>query len=63
MQPTRPALLLPTVWLVAYRVVVSCRRSLQDGNTTNEEVLRAMVLDGAVDEDAVDADVFDIVDK
>jgi hypothetical protein len=36
---------------------------LQDGKTTNEEVLRAMVLDGAVDEDAVDADVFDIFDK
>ena len=36
---------------------------LQDGKTTSEEVLRAMVLDGAVDDDAVDADVFDVFDK
>lgn len=42
---------------------VPCRWALQDGKTTNEEVLRAMVLDGAVDDDAVDSDVFDIVDK
>lgn len=35
----------------------------QDGKTTSEEVLRAMVLDGAVDDDAVDADVFDVFDK
>jgi hypothetical protein len=35
----------------------------QDGKTTTEEVLRAMVLDGAVDDDAVDADVFDVFDK
>lgn len=36
---------------------------LQDGKTTSEEVLRAMVLDGAVDDEAVDADVFEVFDK
>eukprot|EP00878_Enallax_costatus_P021133 GHUV01022366.1.p1 GENE.GHUV01022366.1~~GHUV01022366.1.p1 ORF type:complete len:199 (+),score=63.38 GHUV01022366.1:90-599(+) len=35
----------------------------QDGNLTTEELLRSLVLDGAVSEDAVDADVFAVFDK
>jgi hypothetical protein len=36
---------------------------LQDGKLTTEELLRALVLDGAVAEDAVDADVYAVFDK
>eukprot|EP00879_Flechtneria_rotunda_P003595 GHRR01003830.1.p1 GENE.GHRR01003830.1~~GHRR01003830.1.p1 ORF type:complete len:221 (+),score=96.88 GHRR01003830.1:72-734(+) len=35
----------------------------QDGKLTSEEVLRSLVLDGAVDEEAVDADVFSVFDN
>lgn len=37
--------------------------TLQDGKLTTEELLRSLVLDGAVSEDAVDADVFAVFDK
>lgn len=37
--------------------------SVQDGKLTTEEMLRSLVLDGAVSEDAVDADVFAVFDK
>uniref|UniRef100_A0A383V5T2 EF-hand domain-containing protein n=1 Tax=Tetradesmus obliquus TaxID=3088 RepID=A0A383V5T2_TETOB len=35
----------------------------QDGKLTTEELLRALVLDGAVAEDAVDADVYNVFDR
>jgi Ca2+-binding EF-hand superfamily protein len=34
----------------------------QDGTLTTEELLRALVIDAAVSEDAVDADVFAVFD-
>jgi hypothetical protein len=37
--------------------------AVQDGKLTTEELLRALVLDGAVAEDAVDADVYNVFDK
>jgi len=36
---------------------------LQDGKLTTEELLRSLVLDGAVDENAIDADVFGVFDS
>jgi hypothetical protein len=36
---------------------------VQDGKLTTEELLRALVLDGAVAEDAVDADVYGVFDR
>jgi hypothetical protein len=44
-------------------IPVTVYMSLQDGKLTTEELLRALVLDGAVGDDAVDADVYSVFDK
>lgn len=58
--PCLPSVLLTCCFCATQSVAAA---GLQDGRTTSEEVLRAMVLDGAVDEEAVDADVFEVFDK
>lgn len=55
----------------AQPLTLSCTHSItyclapvfQDGKVTTEELLRSLVLDGAVAEDAVDADVFNVFDR